>query len=103
MSLEVVLDQQVAGAARREQRGAFVGEAPVVDEPGPLRRLDRVAADAGRRAAVVEPLLERGGRMVTSPQRPQRAIPRASSRRSSRPRARADGRSSGLPTARPAA
>ena len=56
VSLEVVLDQEVAGAARREQRGAFVGEAPIVDETGPLApprssRGGRRLPCRGRRAA----------------------------------------------------
>ena len=77
LTLEIVGDQQIAGASRRELRSPCTREPPVIDEPGALCRLDRLAPHRG--AACPRSVSRRSSEadgVITGPQRPQRGAAR---------------------------
>ena len=80
--------------ARGEQRRAARREPRVVDEPGPLHRLDRLAPHGRRRCPRSASRRSSEAAVWSRARSARSATPRASSRRSSRRSARAEARSS---------
>ncbi len=55
MPLQVVRDEVIPGPSRREQSRSVTRETMIVDEPGALHHLQRLASNAGSRPLVGEP------------------------------------------------
>lgn len=58
MPLQVVRDEVIPGPPRRKQSRSVARETMIVDEPGTLHCLQRLASNAGSRSLVGEPPLE---------------------------------------------
>ena len=97
LPLEVVADQEIARAARRELLRPLERESPVVDQAGPLCRLDGVTPNGRRTVPRAASRCSSDAAVWSRARSARSAAAWRSSRRSSRPSSRAVGRSS-VPT-----